>query len=73
MDLPTLDKVERDIDILKALHTEFGTSGVAAEGFGGEDFEEVDEDDAVAEVADEIIEVEVADLEFIVEPVGEGD
>ncbi|PPJ54833.1 hypothetical protein CBER1_07847 [Cercospora berteroae] len=69
LNLPTLDKVERDIDIFKALHTKFGTSGVAAEGFGGEDFEEMDEDDAVAEVADEIIEVEIADLEFIVEPV----
>lgn len=72
MNLPTLDKVERNIDILEALYAKFGTSGVAAERFGGEDFEEVDEDDAVTEVADEIIEVEVADLEFIVEPI-EGD
>lgn len=39
------DEEEAGIDILEALHAHFGAGGIAAEGGGGEDFEEMDQDD----------------------------
>jgi len=45
LDAPRLYEVEREIGVFEALDAEFGFGGVAAEGFVGETFEEVDEDD----------------------------
>ena len=68
LDLAALDEVEGDVDVLEALDAEFGAGGVAAEGFLGEDLEEVDEDDAVGEVGDDVVDLDVTDGEFVVEP-----
>jgi hypothetical protein len=45
LDPPTSDEVERLVDVLKLLHAQLGTGGIAAEGFVAEDLEEVYEDD----------------------------
>lgn len=45
LDPPTPDEVERLVDVLKLLHAQLGSGGIAAEGFVAEDLEEVYEYD----------------------------
>jgi hypothetical protein len=42
---PTLDIIERFIDIFELLHTELWAGGIAAEGLVAQNLEQVDEDD----------------------------
>lgn len=68
MDLPRLDKVQRNVNILEALDSQLRSGGIATKGLVGEDLEEVDEDDTVGEVAHQVIDVDAADFKFVVEP-----
>lgn len=68
MNLAAFDEVKGDIDVLEALDPELRSGGIATEGLLGEDLEEVDEDDAVGEVGDEVVDGDVSRLEFVVEP-----
>ena len=72
MYLPTLDKLQRYIDVLESLDAEFRSRGIPAKGLVRQDLEEVDEDDAVGEVLDEVIDLEVPRRDLVVEPFGEG-
>lgn len=45
LDPPASDEVERFVDVLKLLHPQLGSGGIAAEGLVTEDLKEVDEYD----------------------------
>jgi hypothetical protein len=45
LDTPRFDEVEREIRIFETLDAEFRFGGIAAEGFVGKAFEEVDKYD----------------------------
>jgi hypothetical protein len=68
LDPPASDEVERLVDVLKLLHPQLGSGGIAAEGLVTENLKEVYEYDTVREVYDQVVNLYFADLELAVQP-----
>jgi hypothetical protein len=62
------DELERFIDILESLHPQTRFRRISTEGFIAEDFEEVDEDDAVGEVCHEALDGDLTGFDLVIEP-----
>jgi hypothetical protein len=72
LDPPPSDEVETLVDILEFLHAKLGLGSITAEGFSAEDFEQVDEDNAIREVGHKVIDQDASNLGLVIKPFSKG-